>query len=103
VLSGAAMNVAHSHYDLENYLGEAAAVSKQHPIVISKFILDAKVGTVFAVVDIGKLGHLLHTPKICLVFVLHSTGSGTRNLYLRVGLSMGVLLRRREHARTALS
>ena len=43
VLSGAAMNVAHSHYDLENYLTEATGVSKDYPVVISKFILEAKV------------------------------------------------------------
>ena len=43
VLSGAAMNVAHSHHDLETYLSEAASVSKDHPVVISKFILEAKV------------------------------------------------------------
>jgi carbamoylphosphate synthase large subunit len=43
VLSGAAMNVAHSHSDLENYLNQAAQVSKDHPVVISKFILEAKV------------------------------------------------------------
>ena len=44
VLSGAAMNVAHSHHDLETYLTQASAVSKEHPVVISKFILQAKVG-----------------------------------------------------------
>ncbi len=43
VLSGAAMNVAHSHHDLETYLTQASAVSKEHPVVISKFILEAKV------------------------------------------------------------
>lgn len=43
VLSGAAMNVAHSDKDLEDYLGQASAVSKEHPVVISKFILEAKV------------------------------------------------------------
>ena len=43
VLSGAAMNVANSHKDLENYLNQAAAVSKDMPVVISKFILEAKV------------------------------------------------------------
>ena len=43
VLSGAAMNVAHSHLDLENYLTAAAGVSKDCPVVISKFILEAKV------------------------------------------------------------
>ena len=44
VLSGAAMNVAHSHHDLENFLTMAAEVSKDNPVVISKFILEAKVG-----------------------------------------------------------
>ena len=42
VLSGAAMNVAHSDSDLESYLGHAVAVSKEHPVVISKFIEGAK-------------------------------------------------------------
>lgn len=44
VLSGAAMNVAHSDSDLEKYLSSAVAVSKEHPVVISKFIQEAKVG-----------------------------------------------------------
>jgi len=43
VLSGAAMNVAYSDEDLEMYLSEASAVSKEHPVVISKFIEEAKV------------------------------------------------------------
>lgn len=42
-LAGAAMNVAYSDGDLEAYLGSAVAVSKDHPVVISKFIQDAKV------------------------------------------------------------
>lgn len=44
VLSGAAMNVAFDHEDLEAYLDEATAVllSKDHPVVISKFISEAK-------------------------------------------------------------
>ncbi|XP_015605089.1 CAD protein [Cephus cinctus] len=42
VLSGAAMNVAHSNHDLESYLKNASEVSKEHPVVISKFILEAK-------------------------------------------------------------
>ena len=37
------MNVAYSDGDLEAYLGSAVAVSKDHPVVISKFIQDAKV------------------------------------------------------------
>lgn len=43
------MNVAHSHRDLETYLSEASAVSKEHPVVISKFILEAKVVSEFVV------------------------------------------------------
>jgi len=43
VLSGAAMNVAYSEEDLEMFLTEATAVSKEHPVVISKFIENAKV------------------------------------------------------------
>ncbi|KAI8435053.1 hypothetical protein MSG28_003468 [Choristoneura fumiferana] len=42
VLSGAAMNVAYSSQDLEAYLKSASKVSKDHPVVISKFIMDAK-------------------------------------------------------------
>ena len=41
-----AMNVAYSDGDLEAYLGDAVAVSKDHPVVTSKFIQEAKVGTV---------------------------------------------------------
>ena len=37
------MNVAYSDGDLEAYLGDAVAVSKEYPVVISKFIQDAKV------------------------------------------------------------
>ncbi|KAK4875623.1 hypothetical protein RN001_012045 [Aquatica leii] len=42
VLSGAAMNVAHSNQDLETYLKTASDVSKEHPVVISKFLLESK-------------------------------------------------------------
>jgi carbamoyl-phosphate synthase large subunit len=38
VLSGAAMNVAYTHQDLEGYLALATDVSPDHPIVITKFI-----------------------------------------------------------------
>ncbi|XP_006819567.1 LOW QUALITY PROTEIN: multifunctional protein CAD-like [Saccoglossus kowalevskii] len=55
VLSGAAMNVAHSHTDLETYLGDAVAVSKDHPVVISKFILEAKEIDVDAVARDGEV------------------------------------------------
>ncbi|HSX26724.1 MAG TPA: carbamoyl-phosphate synthase (glutamine-hydrolyzing) large subunit [Chlamydiales bacterium] len=42
VLSGAAMNVVTNEEDLEKYLKEAAVISPDHPIVISKFIENAK-------------------------------------------------------------
>lgn len=44
VLSGAAMNVAYTDNDLERFLSNAVAVSKEQPVVISKFIQEAKVG-----------------------------------------------------------
>ena len=42
VLSGAGMRVVYSQHDLKTYLEQAAAVSADHPVVISKFISDAK-------------------------------------------------------------
>ena len=42
VLSGAAMAVVHSNADLEGYIEEAALVSKDAPVVISKFEQGAK-------------------------------------------------------------
>jgi carbamoyl-phosphate synthase large subunit len=42
VLSGAAMSVASNDAELVKYLGKAVAVSQKHPIVISKFIENAK-------------------------------------------------------------
>lgn len=43
VLSGAAMNVAHNAEDLKTFLQTAAKVSKEYPVVVSKFLLDSKV------------------------------------------------------------
>ncbi|EJD38344.1 carbamoyl-phosphate synth [Auricularia subglabra TFB-10046 SS5] len=42
VLSGAAMNVVSTADDLSNYLTQATAVSREHPVVISKYIEQAK-------------------------------------------------------------
>lgn len=42
ILSGAAMNVAYDDKSLQQYLEQAALVSRENPVVISKFILDAK-------------------------------------------------------------
>lgn len=42
VLSGSAMNVAFEDKQLEDYLEKADRVSKEYPVVISKFIVNAK-------------------------------------------------------------
>jgi carbamoyl-phosphate synthase / aspartate carbamoyltransferase len=42
VLSGAAMNTVYSEADLEQYLQQAAEVSREHPVVITKYIENAK-------------------------------------------------------------
>jgi carbamoyl-phosphate synthase/aspartate carbamoyltransferase len=55
VLSGAAMNVVFSPNDLDAYLGQATAVSREFPVVISKFIEEAKEIEVDAVAKEGEL------------------------------------------------
>ncbi len=55
VLSGAAMSIALSKSELKEYLKKASKVSKEHPVVISKFITDAKEIEIDAV---GKKGEL---------------------------------------------
>lgn len=42
VLSGAAMNVCSNHEELDRFLKLAANVSKQHPVVVTEFIQNAK-------------------------------------------------------------
>ena len=49
------MNVVHTEADLTGYLTEAAAVSREHPVVISKFIEEAKEIEVDAVADAGEV------------------------------------------------
>lgn len=55
VLSGAAMSVIHSEESLEDRLTNAAAVSPDHPVVITKFIQGAKEIDVDAVGSNGQL------------------------------------------------
>jgi len=55
VLSGAAMNVVFSRDDLSSYLNQATAVSRDHPVVITKYIEQAKEIEVDAVAKNGKL------------------------------------------------
>lgn len=55
VLSGASMNVAHSDEDLREYLKNAKDVSKDHPVVISKYIMEAKEIEVDAIARAGEV------------------------------------------------
>ncbi|KAK6726600.1 hypothetical protein RB195_004744 [Necator americanus] len=55
VLSGAAMNVAHNEDDLAAFLKQAAVVAKEHPVVVSKFINEAKEIDVDAVAMVGEV------------------------------------------------
>ncbi|KAJ1673764.1 Carbamoyl-phosphate synthase, partial [Spiromyces aspiralis] len=55
VLSGAAMNVVFSKDDLSNYLQQAVTVSREHPVVITKYIEEAKEIDVDAVALDGKV------------------------------------------------
>ncbi|KAK4671054.1 Carbamoyl-phosphate synthase [Podospora pseudoanserina] len=60
VLSGAAMNTVYSEGDLESYLKQATAVSPEHPVVITKYIENAKEIEMDAVAKNGKVvGHFI--------------------------------------------
>jgi len=55
VLSGAAMSIVLTESELEEYLQKATDFNKEHPVVISKFITDAREIEVDAVADNGNL------------------------------------------------
>jgi len=55
VLSGAAMRVAHTHQELENFLGDAVKVNSEAPVVISKFEVNAREIEMDAVAHEGKV------------------------------------------------
>jgi carbamoyl-phosphate synthase / aspartate carbamoyltransferase len=60
VLSGAAMNTVYSQDDLANYLNQATAVSKDYPVVITKYIENAKEIEMDAVAQDGVMvGHFV--------------------------------------------
>jgi carbamoyl-phosphate synthase/aspartate carbamoyltransferase len=60
VLSGAAMNTVYSEADLESYLSQAAEVSREHPVVITKYIENAKEIEMDAVAKDGVMvGHFI--------------------------------------------
>ncbi|KAL5005647.1 hypothetical protein ScPMuIL_016805 [Solemya velum] len=53
ILSGSAMNVAYGPEELRRYLEQATQVSKNHPVVITKFVLGAREVEMDAVADRG--------------------------------------------------
>lgn len=55
VLSGAAMNVVSNKEELEHFLTLATKVSKQHPVVVSEFIEQAKEIEIDAVANKGEI------------------------------------------------
>lgn len=71
VLSGAAMNVAHNDQDLEEYLNAASDVSKEHPVVISKFLQEAKEIDVDAVAADGEI--------LCMAVCEHVENAGVHS------------------------
>ena len=71
VLSGAAMNVAYSNQDLLTYLNAASQVSKEHPVVISKFLTEAKEIDVDAVAADGEI--------LCMAVSEHVENAGVHS------------------------
>lgn len=55
VLSGAAMNVCHDYDEMHRFLGQAAKVSKEYPVVVSEFLQNAKEIEFDAVARNGKI------------------------------------------------
>ncbi|MAE07279.1 MAG: carbamoyl phosphate synthase large subunit [Bacteroidetes bacterium] len=55
VLSGAAMNIVSNKDELEHFLNLATQVSKQYPVVVSKFLTDSKEIEMDAVADKGEI------------------------------------------------
>ncbi|RTZ90746.1 MAG: carbamoyl phosphate synthase large subunit [Planctomycetota bacterium] len=71
VLSGAAMSVAHSDEEMEHYLKIAADVSREHPVVVSKFIAGAKEIELDGVAQGGKV--------ICYAISEHVENAGVHS------------------------
>ncbi len=55
ILSGSAMNVVHDESSLEGYLQDALLISREFPVVITKFIQDAKELEVDGVANKGEI------------------------------------------------
>ena len=60
VLSGAAMNTVYSRHDLESFLNQAVAINRDYPVVITKYIENAKEIEMDAVAKDGTMtGHFV--------------------------------------------
>ncbi|GCE02992.1 carbamoyl-phosphate synthase (glutamine-hydrolyzing) large subunit [Dictyobacter aurantiacus] len=55
VLSGSAMNICYNQQELEQYVKEAAAVSPEHPVTVSKFMRKVKEVELDAVAQHGEI------------------------------------------------
>ena len=64
------MNVAYNDTDLVTYLGSAVAMGREHPVVISKFIQEAKVGMVIVML-------VLYNVSMCIYFILYIADIGS--------------------------
>ena len=87
------MNVAYSDGDLEGYLGDAVAVSRDHPVVISKFIQDAKVVIIDLCVHLAFFKFVIGTGHLCclrkLLLSLYACFNARRSWMLTVWHKMG--------------
>jgi carbamoyl-phosphate synthase large subunit len=64
VLSGSSMKICHNEIELERYINDAAAVSKEYPVTVSKFIEGAKEIEVDCVADNGVIKALVVSEHI---------------------------------------
>lgn len=71
VLSGSAMNVAFNSKDLKAYLEKAVQISKEKPVVLSKFITNARELEIDAVASAGKL--------VCWAITEHVENAGVHS------------------------
>ena len=104
VLSGAAMNVAYNNDELVTFLKNAKTVSQEYPVVISKFIEDAKEIEVDAVAENGKVliftisEHIenagVHSGDATLVLPAQDLNKNTidriRNIIFKIGANLNI-------------
>ena len=95
VLSGSAMSVAFNEKDLISYLKKATALSPEHPVIMSKFIVNARELELDAVAQDGRLlvyavsEHVenagVHSGDATIVLPTQKTYPATKNRILEIG------------------